>query len=487
MFTKKSSCNEMQYVLEYVDKKMEGQMTSCPVSDHYVHKKVIDRFEKLFGNEKRMSDSAKEILNISSTISSFDVEMKHISNQLMSFAKDMEEVSQSNLAIVEETNATMNEVTSTIDTTAETLEKLKSESQIFAEKNNTSIKLINEVTDLKENVIDDTKYMNEKIELLVELAAEVGKIVESVQAIANQTNLLALNAAIEAARAGEQGRGFSVVADEVRILADDTKRNLDGMKGFVEKIHIAANEGKESMSRTMESTNLMSDKLDTVTDTVTENIGILQGLVDNVSHINEDIQGINASAGEINKAMESSSEDAQHLSEMTQSIHENAVKSVDYAKNIADIDDSLSKVVVGMFEGLNDSQHAVSNDELIENLKKAEQSHINWVKKITGIVETMNIVPIQTNSHKCEFGHFYHAMEISHPLIVDDWKKIDDLHHSFHTRGDVIIELVEKNDSEEAGKVLNEIEKISEQMLGILKNVQNTVSKMSSEGKNVFE
>src|SRR5690606_1388379 len=61
---------------------------------------------------------------------------------------------------------------------------------------------------------------------ILELAAQartIGGIITTVNDLAEQTNLLALTAAIEAARAGEQGRGFSVVAGEVRGLAEQSK------------------------------------------------------------------------------------------------------------------------------------------------------------------------------------------------------------------------------------------------------------------------
>lgn len=489
MFFKKnkSECKEMGCILEHVESTLNGTSTQAPQTEHIVHNKVLAKFNHLLENERRMSNAAKNILDITTSVSSFNVGMSHLSDQLMVFAKEMNSLSESNLAIVEETTATMGQVNDTIDKTADTLEDLSKRSRTLSIKNNTSKEALVEANGLKENLIQDTQVMSDKIEQFIQLATEVSKIVESVQEIANKTNLLALNAAIEAARAGEQGKGFAVVAEEVRNLADNTKENLNGMRQFVNDMHIAAQEGKESMDRALASTSFMSDKIESVSDTVEENIEMLEDVIGRVEAVRKDMGGIKTASEDINKAMEMSSQDAEKLTHITQIMHQEVTESISYAKNISAIDDKLSVVVSDLYEGRKAGKHAVTNKELQSVIQKALAAHLEWVEKMKKIVSTMEILPLQTNPKKCAFGHFYHAFNITHPEIVKEWKEIEKIHEEFHRMGDKVMEAVKQKNQEEAKAIYGQTELLSASITNLLKKIDTKIEGLNQRNIQIFE
>ncbi|MCJ7690933.1 MAG: methyl-accepting chemotaxis protein, partial [Clostridiaceae bacterium] len=276
----------------------------------------------------------------------------------------MSSISESNMSVTEEITANMDEVNETISNTSDIMGRLQKSSKDLVQKNDESILQLNEVNLLKEDVIDDATIMSEQIKLLVDMAIKVNEIVGGVESIADQTNLLALNAAIEAARAGESGRGFAVVADEIRKLSDNTKTNLKDMRTFVNNIQQAAIGGQESMNNTINSTNNMNLKLDTISSTIKENVYMLKTTIKDVDKITDSLGTISESAEQINQAMDSSIKDVEKLNYMTQIIHADAIQNAESAKEISKIDEDLSDIVRDMISALNGGINAITNDDL---------------------------------------------------------------------------------------------------------------------------
>lgn len=122
---------------------------------------------------------------------------------------------------------------------------------------------------------------------LDEKIQEISKIVDAITHVAQQTNLLALNATIEAARAGESGRGFSVVAEEVRKLADSAGRSTEQVVRLSREIAsqeqvvvTAMKEGTDELGGGREDVNMIIRALGTIADSAREAEGRITSISD---------------------------------------------------------------------------------------------------------------------------------------------------------------------------------------------------------------
>ena len=125
---------------------------------------------------------------------------------------------------------------------------------------------------------DKVGAIAEQILRLSEQTTQIGGISGLVGDLANQTNMLALNAAVEAARAGEHGKGFSVVAAEIRKLADESKKSAQKITALVADIQASIN-----------TTVMVTDE---GTKTVDQGIDLAQGTAETFTHVADSVNNV---------------------------------------------------------------------------------------------------------------------------------------------------------------------------------------------------
>ncbi|MGK7892877.1 MAG: methyl-accepting chemotaxis protein, partial [Xenococcus sp. (in: cyanobacteria)] len=129
----------------------------------------------------------------------------------------------------------------------------------------------------------------DQIKLLSEQTGQIATISDLVGSVAKQTNMLALNAAVEAARAGEQGKGFSVVAGEIRKLADQTKKSA-------EKINILVGDIQASINSTVNVSDEGSKKAEEEIKLAEDTVTVFQKITDAVNNVFLNTQQISMSS-----------------------------------------------------------------------------------------------------------------------------------------------------------------------------------------------
>ncbi len=178
---------------------------------------LIESLGDIAGNVRRSSES---VTNAATQLSASSEEINSSSMEISSSVQQIAHGAELQSRKVEETSASIEAMTMTVGEVARRAEEASKTSEEAAKAavlgEAATDEAIKKIADVRQAI----ETLATSVEVLGHRSAEIGSIVDVITSIADQTNLLSLNAAIEAARAGESGRGFSVVAEEVRKLAE---------------------------------------------------------------------------------------------------------------------------------------------------------------------------------------------------------------------------------------------------------------------------
>ncbi len=155
-----------------------------------------------------------------------------------------------------------------------------------------------------QGILKGTESVSTKLEEIKENAKSIGSIVSTITKVADQTNLLSLNAAIEAEKAGEYGVGFSVVAREIRRLADQTSVAVLDIEDMVSKMEASVSAGASEMERFSQEVSSAVDEIGRIGNQLDGIMERVRTLTPRFEAVNEGMEAQTQSAGQISETMD---------------------------------------------------------------------------------------------------------------------------------------------------------------------------------------
>ncbi|WXR60359.1 methyl-accepting chemotaxis protein [Peptostreptococcaceae bacterium AGR-M142] len=301
----------------------------------------IDINEKLLNQKDEIGILSNSINRLKDNLKDVFTTIKNSSDEILNSSKNVFEVGENNAKGLREVSVAIEEIATSSSKTAEDIEKISYNMDDFSKMmedvtsstidmtndtkdltnlNNDGLNTVEELLDTSNKLNISSKNMEDVINEMILMNSSIGEITNAISSISDQTNLLALNASIEAARAGDAGRGFSVVANEIRKLAEESNKKAEEIKEYIEKIYQQSEVVANSMMSTREIT-VEQEKSVLNTNDVFKNISMsINNLSLKMQDIKDSVQKANSSKLDVLNSTQSIAAIAEENSASTEEV-----------------------------------------------------------------------------------------------------------------------------------------------------------------------
>lgn len=417
-------------------------------------------YQRLANGRKQFAEILEKNIKAVMQISSLDLTMQHQTERIMDISNSVAKATETIFGNSADMASNQHEeLTNTIilasSETSEVYKKIE-----ISQNELTNIKSLSSQT------MEISREMQKDLDYLFQVINRMNDVISGINSISLQTNLLSLNASIEAARAGEVGKGFAVVADEIRSLAEETHKLTDSMGEFVENIKEASQKSVTSTANTINALDSMAEKIGNVWALNDEN-------QQHIAMINDSMSSITAVSEELSSSMTQMEDQLRNSTDFMQNVSNDLRKAIE---PVVEIEKTLDDTVRQMGSMTEDAFFHLENQEFAKYVHNAISAHRVWLENLRKMVQSRTIIPLQLDSSKCGFGHFYYAMTPKIPEMLPIWEGLEEKHKRFHEFGTNVTNAINSSDYFKAEQLYRDAENYSKELIADLEQLLQLAS-----------